>query len=140
VATISDEFMHDVPGKSKPYTLVMLRATPKLREPGMEAVWEHGRRNLSLRADGILAIVRPVRDGSGWSGVGIFNAPADEVVHVMEEDPGVQAGIFTYEVHPTRSFSGDCLPAAGLEDAKEYGARRDHRMLTRRRCLRPGSV
>jgi len=34
-------------------------------------VWEHGRRNFSLRAE---------------------------------------AGIFTYEVHPTRSFPGDRLP------------------------------
>src|SRR6266581_2547172 len=89
VATISDKFMRDVLGKSKPYTLVMLRATPKLHEPGMEAVvWEHGRRNFSLRADGTLAIVCPVRDGSEWSGVGIFDAPEEEVVRIMDEDPG----------------------------------------------------
>jgi hypothetical protein len=112
VATISDEFMRDMLAKSKPYTLLMLRATPRLQEPGMDAVvWEHGRRNFSLRAEGVLAIVCPIRDGSGWSGVGIFNAPADEVVKVMEDDPGVKAGIFTYEIHPTRGFPGDCLPA-----------------------------
>jgi hypothetical protein len=28
----------------------------------------------------------------------------------MDEDPGVKAGIFTYEVHPTCSFPGDRLP------------------------------
>jgi len=112
VTTISDEFMRDMLVKTKPYTLVLLRATPKHDEPGMDAVvWEHGRRNFSLRADGTLAIVCPVRDGSEWSGVGIFNAPAEEVVRIMDEDPGVKAGIFTYEVHPTRSFPGDSLPA-----------------------------
>jgi len=25
-------------------------------------------------------------------------------------DPGLQAGIFTYEIHPCRSFPGDSLP------------------------------
>ena len=112
MTTISDGFMRDLLATTKPYTLVLLRATPKLHEPGMDAVvWEHGRRNFSLRADGTLAIVCPVRDGSEWSGVGIFNAPAEEVVRIMDEDPGVKAGIFTYEVHPTRSFPGDSLPA-----------------------------
>jgi len=112
VTTISDEFMRDMLAKTKPYTLVLLRAAPRLHEPGMEAVvWEHGRRNFSLRADGALAIVCPVRDGSEWSGVGIFDAPEEEVVRIMDEDPGVKAGIFTYQVHPTRSFPGDSLPA-----------------------------
>jgi len=112
VTTISDEFMRDMLARTKPYTLVLLRATPKHDEPGMDAVvWEHGRRNFSLRADGTLAIVCPVRDGSGWAGIGIFDAPEEEVVRIMDEDPGVKAGIFTYEVHPTRSFPGDGLPA-----------------------------
>lgn len=112
MTTISDEFMRDMLAKTKPYTLVLLRATAKLHEPGVDAVvWEHGRRNFSLRADGTLAIVCPVRDGSEWAGIGIFNAPEEEVVRTMDEDPGVKAGIFTYEVHPTRSFPGDRLPA-----------------------------
>jgi hypothetical protein len=29
----------------------------------------------------------------------------------MEDDPGVKAGVFVYEVHPCRSFPGDSLPA-----------------------------
>jgi len=28
----------------------------------------------------------------------------------MDTDPGVMAGIFTYEVHNIRSFPGDSLP------------------------------
>jgi hypothetical protein len=38
-------------------------------------------------------------------------APEEEVVRIMDEDPVVKAGIFTYELHPTRSFPGDSLPA-----------------------------
>lgn len=40
-------------------------------------IWEHGRANFSMRADGILPIVCPVSDGSDLSGVGIFNEGLD---------------------------------------------------------------
>ena len=33
-----------------------------------------------------------------------------EVKKLMDDDPGVKAGIFTYEVHPCRGFPGDSLP------------------------------
>ena len=52
----------------------------------------------------------PVTDDSELSGVGIFDASEEETVRIMEGDPGVQAGVFTYEVHPVRSFPGDTLP------------------------------
>ena len=29
----------------------------------------------------------------------------------MDDDPGVQLGIFTYEIHASRSFPGDRLPS-----------------------------
>ena len=58
----------------------------------------------------MLSIVCPITDDSGWSGIGIFNAPPAEVAAIMEADPGVRAGIFTYEVHTGRSFPGDRLP------------------------------
>lgn len=109
--TITDEFMRQQTAKSRTYSLVLLAATPKRREPGADAVvWEHGRRNFSLVQQGVLAIVCPVTDGSGWAGIGIFNAPPDEVSTIMDDDPGVRAGLFTYEVHPVRGFPGACLP------------------------------
>ena len=111
MALITDDSMHDMLANSKTYTVVLLKATPKRLEPGADAiVWEHGRRNFSLRADGVLAIVCPITDDSDWSGVCIFAAPADEVVRIMVGDPGVKAGIFTHEVHPVRGFAGDHLP------------------------------
>ena len=109
---ITDEFMREMLPKTKPYTIVFLRTTAKRSEPGADAVvWEHGRRNFALRAEGLLAVVCPVTDDSGWAGVGIFDGTIDEVTRIMDDDPGVTAGIFTYELHPVRSFPGDSLPA-----------------------------
>ncbi len=75
-----------------------------------KVIWEHGRRNFSLLEDGLLPIVCPVIDGSDISGVGIFNASVEETKRIMDEDPGVKAGIFEYEVHACRGFPGTSLP------------------------------
>lgn len=108
---ITDEFMVGMLAKSRSYSAVLLKATAKRTEEGADAiVWEHGRRNFALRAHGVLAIVCPVNDDSEWAGIGIFDASAEETVRLMEEDPGVRAGVFSYEVHPVRSFPGDRLP------------------------------
>jgi hypothetical protein len=110
---ITDDNMREMLTKSRTYTVVLLKAGSGFYEPGARAIiWEHGRRNFSLRADGLLSIVCPVTDDSEYAGVGIFNATADEVARLMDADPGVTAGILTYEVHPVRSFPGDTLPAA----------------------------
>jgi hypothetical protein len=64
-----------------------------------------------MRADGLLSIVCPVGDGTEVCGVAIFNLGPEETSKIMEDDPGVKAGVFVYEVHPCRSFPGDALPA-----------------------------
>jgi PAS domain-containing protein len=69
-----------------------------------------GRRNFALRAEGLLAIVCPVGDGSDVAGVGIFNATVEEVDRLMRDDPAVQEGVLLYELHSCRSFPGDQLP------------------------------
>jgi hypothetical protein len=51
-----------------------------------------------------------VADGSDVNGLAIFNADPDRVRAIMAEDPGVKAGVFTFDIHPTRSFPGDRLP------------------------------
>ena len=107
---ISDEDMRARLAKSREYSLVLLKSTGKRAEPGADAiVWEHGRRNFSLVQRGVLRIVCPVTDDSGWSGIGVFDASPAEVTRIMADDPGVQAGIFTYEVHPVRGFPGAAL-------------------------------
>lgn len=108
---ITDEFMKEMMLKTKEYTVVILKSTEKIKESGMEKIiWEHGRRNFGLREEGILSIVCPIRDGSAVSGVGIFNRNPEEVKEIMDGDHGVMAGIFTYEIHASRSFPGDRLP------------------------------
>lgn len=107
---ITDDYMREMLGRTKEYSAVILRGTPKLADPSSAAiVWEHGRRNFQLRADGILRIVCPIRDGSGVNGIGIFARSVEETRKIMDEDPGVLAGLFTYDVHPTRGFPGDAL-------------------------------
>lgn len=109
--TISDDDMRRMLSAAKSYCAVILKAGPKRKDPGAdEIVWEHGRRNFALRADGLLSIVCPVAGGSEVCGIGIFNAGAEATKRIMDEDPGVKAGIFVYEIHPCRSFPGDRLP------------------------------
>ena len=89
---------------------MILKATAKASQPDARTIiWEHGRRNFQLRAEGKLAIVCPISDGSGVSGIGIFNTSVEETQRIMQGDPGVQAGVFTFEVHACRSFPGDAL-------------------------------
>lgn len=108
---ITDEFMRSALTTTSEYTMVVLTRTPIYdRERYGLVLWEHGRRNFTLRADGQLAIVCPVDDGSPISGFGVFTTDVDETRRLMDADPAVVAGIFSYEVHPCRSFAGDALP------------------------------
>jgi len=111
MTTITDEYMLQMRATARNYCLMILKAGPNKHEDGAEKIiWEHGRRNHALRADGLLSIVCPVSDGSEVSGIGIFNASVEEVTKIMDEDPGVKAGVFVYELHPCRGFPGDSLP------------------------------
>jgi hypothetical protein len=108
---ISDEFMRRHLPTARPFTIVLLKKTALASEPeAPPIIWEHGRRNFSLREAGLMPIVCPVRDGSDLAGMCIFTTTADEAARVMDGDPGVEAGLFTYEVHETRSFPGSALP------------------------------
>lgn len=91
-------------------SLVLLRPGEAYARDGRdEIVWEHGRRNFELRADGLLSIVGPVPDEGDLRGLAIFATSPDETRRLMADDPAVQAGIFTVEVHGFRSFPGDAL-------------------------------
>jgi hypothetical protein len=112
MATITDEQMRAQLSTTKTYTVVILKVGPNRQMEGVDSIiWEHGRRNFSLRADGLLSVVLPVMDETEVSGIGIFNLDEDETIKIMDDDPGVKAGVFVYEVHPARSFPGDALPA-----------------------------
>ncbi|AKR56001.1 hypothetical protein XM25_09340 [Devosia sp. H5989] len=108
---ITDEFMQSMLPKARVYAAVLLKAGPNYATPqARPIVWEHARRNFALRAEGSLVLVGPVSDGSELCGIGIFETGLDEARALMEEDPGVKAGVFAFEVHPWTSFPGDGLP------------------------------
>jgi hypothetical protein len=109
--TITDEFMRQALSKAKQYSVVILKAGPNKDKSGVDKItWEHGRRNFALRADGVLPVVCRIADESAVSGVGIFDATLEETKKIMDDDPGVKAGVFVYELHAGLSFPGDCLP------------------------------
>jgi hypothetical protein len=115
---VTDETLQEALQGVRPYTIVILKVGPNFSMPGPDRdsgaariIWEHGKRNLALRKAGLMPIVCPVGDGSGVTGVGIFDATPEEADRIMSQDPGVQAALFTYEIHPTRTFPGSTLPA-----------------------------
>jgi hypothetical protein len=109
--TITNEHMREGLSQAKRYTLALLRTTSSFKRPEMDSiVWEHGRRNFALREQGVMPVVLPVDDDSDLAGLGVFDATEDEVARILDEDPGVKAGIFTFELHPVRGFPGSTLP------------------------------
>ena len=109
--TFTDEEMGRLLATTKTYSVVILRRGPRFGDetaPG--TVWEHGRRNFALRDDGVMPVVLPVADGSEVCGIAVFATTVDDASAIMRDDPGVAAGVFTYEVHECRGFPGDALP------------------------------
>lgn len=111
MSTITDDFMKQMMTTTKPFTIVILTKGPNFNRPDAPGIiWEHGRRNFELRAEGILSVVFPIRDDTDKAGVGVFNASIEETTKIIEGDPAVIEGILSFEIHPTRSFPGDRLP------------------------------
>jgi hypothetical protein len=103
--------MKEMMGKSKNYSLIILKKGPAYDIPErQQIVWEHGRKNFELREQGILSIVCPVVEENETRGIGIFNGDQEKIKEVMDADPGVQKGVFVYEILTVRSFPGDALP------------------------------
>lgn len=108
---ITDEHMRERLAAAASYTTVVLRTTSSFARPAVDSiVWEHGRRNMALAEVGIMPIVLPVGDDSGLAGIGVFAATPEDTRTIMDDDPGVRAGIFTYQAHPARGFPGSALP------------------------------
>ncbi|MFF0487974.1 hypothetical protein ACFYTQ_03015 [Nocardia sp. NPDC004068] len=109
--TVTDDQIKALAATAKPYTLVLLHWTPERTMDGADAIeLEHQRRMVSLRADGVIAVLCPVASDS-VAGVAILTVPADEATELMAADPCVRAGMMRCEVHPCHGFPGDTLPA-----------------------------
>jgi hypothetical protein len=116
---ISKEEFAAVRGSLRPYTVVVLLHGPRFEQPDAgftsevaRIILAHGRRNASLRRAGLMPIVCPIADGSSVAGVSIFVTDCAEADRIMSNDPGVVAGVFTYELHDARSIPGSTLPDA----------------------------
>ena len=108
--TVTDEQIQQLAATAKPFSVALLSWTPDRHMDGAEAIeLEHQRRMVSLRADGVIAVLCPVGSDT-LAGVAIMTLSADEARSVMDADPCVQAGMMTCEVHPCHGFPGDVLP------------------------------
>jgi hypothetical protein len=115
---VTDEMLGDAIAASTPFTAVILRAGPRFAMPGPDRsdevsaiIWAHGKRNFALYLAGLLPVVCPIADGSGVAGVGIFAAGETAVAEILDADPAIRAGVLTYELHPTRTFTITSAPA-----------------------------
>ncbi|MFB9236311.1 hypothetical protein ACFFWC_12245 [Plantactinospora siamensis] len=111
--TFTDEMMRERLAATARYTMVVLRTTDRYGMEGTDKIiWEHGRRNMQLQADGAMPLVFPVGDGTGLAGIGIFVDGPNEVSQILDGDPAIQAGVLSYTVHPCRGFPGAALPTS----------------------------
>ena len=120
---VTGEMLRDALQRTRPYTVCILKATPSYQPPGpareswvADLIWQHGKRNYALYLAGLMRIFCPIGDGSGTTGICIFDADADEVDQIMRQDPGVKAGLFTYEMHATQTFPESKLTATRPAD------------------------
>ena len=107
---VTDEQVAALAATAQPYAVAILHWAPGRHQGGAEASeGAHQRRMVGLRADGVIAILSPVLSDT-VAGIAILTLSADEARRLMAEDPCVQAGMMTVEVHPTLGFPGDALP------------------------------
>ncbi len=107
---VTDEQIQQLAATAKPFSLALLSWGPERHMDGADATeLEHQRRMVSLRADGVIAVLCPVASDT-VSGVAIMTVPPDDAQKIMDEDPCVQAGMIRVEVHLCHGFPGDALP------------------------------
>ncbi len=108
---IADDAMRARLAGSAAYTMVVLHSTDLCVRPQVDPIiWAHGRRNMALITAGIAPVITPVTAAEGPSGFAIFATDVEQARTIMDADPGVAAGIFSYEIHPVRGFPGSALP------------------------------
>ncbi|ANZ39629.1 hypothetical protein BBK82_29880 [Lentzea guizhouensis] len=108
--TVTDEQIKALAATAQPYSVALLHWGTRT-VAGADAIeLEHQRRMVSLRADGVIAILCPVASDT-MAGVAIMTVSAEEAAEIMAGDPCVQAGMMRCEVHPCHGFPGDALPA-----------------------------
>jgi hypothetical protein len=109
--SITDEQVRQLAETAQPFSVALLWWGPERHRDGAEAIErEHQRRMVSLRADGVIAILCPVGSDT-LAGVAIMTLSQGDAKEVMDGDPCVRAGMIVCEVHACHGFPGDALPA-----------------------------
>ena len=63
-----------------------------------------------MAESGKLIIAGPFGDDGYWRGIFIFDVKSnEEVIELLKNDPAIQAGRLSYEIHPWWSEPGNCL-------------------------------
>jgi hypothetical protein len=89
--TVTDEQIRELAATAKPYSLILLSWGPERHMDGADAIeLEHQRRMVSLRADGVIAILCPVGSDT-LAGVAIMTLPAEEA-HGTDERRSLRPG------------------------------------------------
>jgi hypothetical protein len=116
IPELSAEEFAAIRATTRPFTLCILKAGPKFEPPGPDptvgvtaVIFAHGKRNVALHKSGLMPVVCPITDGANITGVSIFDTTLEDAAKIMDADPGVQAGVFTYELHACRSIPGSKL-------------------------------
>lgn len=109
MSAVTDEQVRELAATAVPYSLVQLWWGDDRFQDGADVIEAaHQRRMVSLRADGVIAVLCPV--GSDvLAGVAILDAPLDRAREIMADDPCVRAGMMRADVHPCHGFPGDRL-------------------------------
>jgi hypothetical protein len=109
--TFTNDEMNALLVSAQSYSLVILKPGPNSGDDTSPAIMlEHGRRNFGMLDAGVVTVSLTVLDGSEIFGVRAFIGTVDETIAIMNDDPAVVAGVFTFEVHPCRGFVGNSLP------------------------------
>lgn len=80
---------------------------------------------MALQQAGLMPVVCPVAGASEWAGIGNLAVAPERAAEIFSEDPGVKAGIFTFEVHPVVGFPGSTLPGKTREAQAQLASRPD---------------
>lgn len=107
---VTDEQIRDLAATAQPYSVAILRWGPERNSDGAHTIeLEHQRRMVSLRADGVIAILCPI-DSDTMAGVAIMTVPTHEAEAIMNADPCVRAHMIVCDVHACHCFPGDKIP------------------------------
>jgi len=107
---VTDDQIEALASTAQPFSFAQLRWGPHRHQDGAEAIErEHQRRMVSLRVDGVIAVLCPVVSDT-VAGVAILTEPHERAEEIMAADPCVQAGMMTCDVYPCFGFPGDTLP------------------------------